>query len=116
MTLSCSCDFEDCAFFYDSPTDYETLDTIRRGRCLSCKDQIDVGAITTAFPSWRPPNSDIEERIHGEDGEVPMATKYMCEECSDLFFSLTELGYCITIGTHTMKELVAMHNNQEVDQ
>jgi len=112
MTLSCSCEFDDLEWFYNSPTDYQTLDTVRRRRCYSCKNQIELGAITTKFESYRMPRTDIEERIYGDDGEVPMASKYMCEECSDLFFSLTELGYCFTLGVYSMKQLVAMHNDK----
>lgn len=47
--------------------------------------------------TYRPPNDDIEERIHGD--EVYMANKFMCEECSDIFFSLKELGFCLSLGS-----------------
>ena len=26
-----------------------------------------------------------------------MASKYMCENCSDIFFNLYELGFCVSI-------------------
>jgi len=46
-------------------------------------------------PRVKVPDTDIECRIYGEDGEIPLASAYMCERCADLYFSLEELGYCV---------------------
>ncbi len=103
MSLTCECN-DDYDWYYDTPNDYSLLETSRRKRCVSCAQLINIGAVVTKFTSWRRPTSDIEERIYGD--EVRMAAKFMCEECSDLFFSLHELGFCITISD-SMHNLVA---------
>jgi hypothetical protein len=46
-------------------------------------------------PRYRIPLHDIEVKIYGEDGEIPIPPKYLCEPCSDIFFSLEELGFCV---------------------
>jgi hypothetical protein len=46
------------------------------------------------FPRFKVPDSDIEVRIYGEDGEIPLASSYLCERCADLYLSLDDLGYC----------------------
>lgn len=41
---------------------------------------------------------DNEFRItYDEDGEVRMADTYLCETCNDLFWSVKEAGYCVTM-------------------
>ena len=79
--------------WYDAK-DYTTLATKRARKCCSCGEKIDVGATCAEIPRFKVPESDVEVRIYGEDGEVPMASAYMCEICAGLAFSLDELGYC----------------------
>lgn len=93
MSLSCSCnewDGEGEGHWY--PEDYSVLDTKRRQRCPSCNALINVGALCAKFHRFRGPKTEVEERIYGE--EIPLAAKYICETCADLYFSLKELGYC----------------------
>ena len=101
MSLSCDCG-GDYDWYYEpyEPEDYTTLQTKRRRRCCSCNVLIDIGAICLRFYCHRPPRHDIEEGIYGD--EVPMADKYLCEECSDLYFSFTELGFCINLGENML--------------
>lgn len=99
---------------YFGPKDFETLDTKRRRRCLSCNVLIDIGADAGRFTCYRSPRSDYEELRFGD--EVPMADKWMCEECTGLYMSLSDMGYCITIGDGlTMKENARMAGNPELD-
>ena len=107
MGLACDCgDFDGDGFFYEGPSDYEDMPPGRaRKRRFSCRTLIDPGAVTTRFKRWRQPNTLIEEKIWGTD--VNLADWWLCEECSDLYFSLTELGFCLTIGDQSMKEMVA---------
>jgi hypothetical protein len=98
--LSCDCGdlyAEPGDWFYDgnSSRDYSTLTTSRRKRCCSCKELIDLGAIVGRFTRSKIPGHDIEVLIWGEEGEIPMATDYMCETCYDLCLSLEELGFCV---------------------
>lgn len=95
MGLTCHCggDYE---WYYFGPKDYCRYDRKRRKRCYSCRSLISTGDVCTEFQCFRNPRNDIEERIHGD--EVPMASDFMCERCSDLYFSFEELGFCITLG------------------
>jgi len=114
MSLSCECD-TDHDWFYDSPDDYSTLETSRRKRCISCNNLIDLGAVCVAFPSYRFARDDVEERIYGEEEEIYTATKYMCEECGDLYFSLFELGFCISIGDESMEQLISCYRSEYIE-
>lgn len=104
MGLSCDCGDYDGDEWWWCPNAYSTLDTKRRRRCVSCDDLIAVGAIVAKFTRGRVPNSLIEERIHGEE-EVPLAPWFMCERCADLYFSLSDLGYCVS-PMDDMRDLV----------
>ncbi len=104
MSLACECDM-DCDWYYTAPKDFTELTTSKRQRCCSCRNLIDVGAISLTFESWRNPRDEIEKRIYGEDGEVPMANKYMCESCGDIYFNLTALDFCVNLGD-SMKYLM----------
>ena len=100
MPLSCECG-DDYEWFYHKPDDYSTLAASRRKRCVSCGSLIDLGAVVGTFECHRPPRHDIEENIYGD--EVPMADKFMCERCVDLFFSLDDLGFCLTLGENMLE-------------
>ena len=95
--LSCDCycggDYE---WWYLPPDDFSQLETKRRRRCKSCKELISIGANCMAFECYTYPRSDIEERIYGD--EVPMANRYICEKCGEIYLNLTSLGYCYYLG------------------
>lgn len=96
MSLSCEC-YDDYDWFYNGPDDYSIFNRKRRKRCTSCRQLIDIGALCTEFECWRPPNHEIEETIHGD--AVYIANQYLCEKCSDIYFSLEELGFCVVLGS-----------------
>jgi hypothetical protein len=99
MSLSCTCgEWDGDGWYYVPSTDYTTLQTTKRHRCCSCETLIELDAIVTSFQRFRGVQDPIEERIYGEDGEVRISTWYMCETCSDLYFSLDALGFCINLG------------------
>jgi hypothetical protein len=109
MPLSCSCDFdyyEDCAWFYETPDDYQPLARRRAVRCASCRALIRPGDTAIQFTRWRSVVSDIEARIYGDDGDVPLGPMFHCEVCADLFFSLRELGFECIAPDENMRELV----------
>jgi len=54
---------------------------------------------------WKIPEYEVEVAIYGEDGLVPRSNKFLCEECADLYFSLSELGFCV-MPYENQKELV----------
>jgi len=105
MPLSCECS-DDSDWFYEPPNDYSKLDTKRCRKCSSCRERILVGALVLKMRCWRYPGYDtIEEKIYGEGSEVPMAYRYLCERCGDLYLSLSELGFCMSID-EDMRDLV----------
>jgi hypothetical protein len=102
VTLSCTC--EDYGEWYYENQEQLPLTTKRSRKCCSCGSKIAVGDLSTKFRRYRQPDSDFEERFHGD--EVPMTSWYMCEVCGDLFDSLKELGYCVHLtGDEDMKDL-----------
>jgi len=89
-----------------TPRDYSTLATNKRKRCMSCNEMIDIGAIVAKVDRVKIPETDIECKIYGDDGEIPRAPGYLCERCADLCFSLDDLGFCIN-PHDDMRRLVA---------
>lgn len=103
MPLTCECEYlDDATWYYDPPTDETVLKAKRSRRCCSCEELISPGSVVVPFSRWRSPKTWIEENIHGD--EVRLATKYMCETCGDLYWSLDELGFCVGPG-ECMREL-----------
>ena len=101
MSLSCSCDDDGSYGWYMPPNDFGEMNTPRRRqRCCSCGGLIDLGATVAKFRFFRYPRSDVEERIYGD--EVETASKYMCERCGGLYFSLHELGFCINVPSNML--------------
>lgn len=97
MTLSCSCDDwnpnpGDIGWY--TPCDFSIYARKRATRCISCGKRIAPGAVVSEWRRLKIPDSEIECRIYGEDGEIPMASHFHCETCAGLSFSLSELGYC----------------------
>ena len=99
MGLSCSCDYDpgpgDVCWY--NPSDFITFTGKRATKCCSCGGRVAPGNTVAAFGRYKVPDSDFEVRFYGEDGKIPRATWFMCEECAGLYFSLDELGYCIDI-------------------
>ena len=96
MGLTCSCDFdpEPGMICWEGPNNYTRLETKLPRKCCSCGEKIRLGEICCEVPRYKVPETEIECRIYGEDGEVPRASKWMCERCADIAFSLDELGFC----------------------
>lgn len=115
MPLTCNCDYDlgdfDEWHYGATNDDYTIMPSFsRRKKCSSCGVLINTDAICTKFPIARATLSDIEERIYGD--EVPKAPRWLCESCSDIYFNLNELGYCV--GPYedlreTLKEYIQMN-------
>jgi hypothetical protein len=95
MSLYCEYPGSDGNFewYFYTPDDYTLYFGTRSTRCRSCNARITPFDIVTEYFRFRYPRTDVEERIYGESGEVELATWYHCERCSDIAFSLTELGF-----------------------
>lgn len=100
MPLSCGIGSDysdcDCAWFGDLPTDYSIYPPTRtRGmRCFSCKDtMIRAGDIC----------GEVNRRSPCED-EIPWASYFYCEKCTDICFNLLALGFDDLDITDNMQE------------
>lgn len=98
MTISCGCNDSDGGepgqIGAYAPDDYSVYEGRRRTRCCSCGRTVSPGDTVARFDRFKVPKHEIEKRIYGEDGEVPLASKYHCERCADLWFSIQDYGYC----------------------
>lgn len=101
MSVACECGI-DSDYYFTAADDYSSLVTARRRRCISCAQFIAIGATVLELYRSRAPRSYIEEGIYGD--EVPLASKYFCEECADLYLSIVDYGYCVTLDGTSMKE------------
>ena len=85
--LSCTCDFDYDSWYEMAPDDFVKFNRKRRNRCISCNVLIDIGQDCLEFAMWRIPYSWVEEKIYGDC--VPIANRYMCEKCGEIFLNLT---------------------------
>ena len=96
MSLSCSCEYDDPEWWYESDDDFSVLATKRGRKCCSCKQRIAVGDEVLHFRRWRDAACDLEERIYGD--EIPMSAWYMCEKCGGLYMAVSDLNMCCDIS------------------
>lgn len=112
MALSCGCDYigGDEPWWECSPTqEFLPLETKNRRRCVNCKQLIEIGALHIPVDRYRPPYSDVEENIHGD--QVKMADWHLCEECGGLLLSILEKGFCCTLGNETLQNQIRDYND-----
>ena len=112
MSLSCSCDFDPepgMKIWYE-PNNYSTLEASKRKRCCSCEELISIGDTVAKFTRYKIPESEVEVNIWGEDGEIPLADHYMCESCADLYYSISELRFCVQLG-NDMRDVLEQYKN-----
>lgn len=96
MGLTCECyhESEPGQVIWTAISDYKPLDSKRACRCCSCGEKIRPGELCAETKRYKVPETEVECRIYGEDGEVPRASRYMCERCADIANSLEGLGFC----------------------
>lgn len=99
MALSCSCDFElePGIKRWIADEDFSKMPLLsRRKKCCSCNNLLEPGSEVVKITRNKVPETDVEIKIYGEDGEIPLATWYLCEKCGEIYLTLTEIGYkCI---------------------
>ena len=104
--LDCSCEYEFDIFdsdtpWYQEPNNYSVLSATRRKRCKSCDRLIDIGSIVGKFERFRWPRTEVELKIYGETQEpeamIKMTPHYLCEDCMDMYYNLSTLGFCVNI-------------------
>lgn len=98
--LSCNSgygmDWDEDTIYFSHSEDFAPLDTIRSRKCFSCGRKIKPGDMALMFSRFRRPSSEYEERRFGD--EVYLADAYFCEECGEIYFNLTGIGYEVLIG------------------
>ena len=123
MSLSCSCDLDDAAWYYEF-SDYQEMPELpRRKRCKSCRQLINPGDDIVKAYRHRPARDDVEISIYGEEPEaVKMAPWYYCDECGGILLTLSEpkhlggLEYCSIDIERPARELLKLHHeNMESD-
>lgn len=93
------------SWVYYQPADFSVLEERKRRRCCSCAQLIEIGADCLAFARVRGVRCEYEVSRFGDGGEIELAPWWMCENCGGLYYSLTDLGYCVTLG-EDMRTLV----------
>jgi len=104
--LSCECDAGH-EVFYETPENFTVLKTSKRRRCVSCNELINIEAPCLSFLRSCLPRSYVEEIIYDET--APLANRYMCEGCGEIFLNLTALGYCFLLGDDMREALRGYH-------
>lgn len=79
-------------------------------KCVSCGTRVPAEKDCLEFARFKVPDSDIEVRIYGEDGEIPRASKFMCWECGWRYLALHRHGYAINIYDN-MAALMREHDD-----
>ena len=111
MSLSCSCEeWDGEGNGYYLPKDFSFLSSKIRKRCQSCKELIDPGAVCIRFEIFCSPRTEVEAKIYGDYAEIPLAPRYLCEWCGEMYFNFSELGFCVT-PWDDMKELLNEYKN-----
>ena len=106
MSLSCSCDWDDGDpdWYWWPPKEYTTYKGMV-GKCCCCKgcDHMIRYGQTVGEVGRSRPYTEAELDRFGEWGDegnpesVNLASAFMCERCTDLFFSFDDLGFeCVS--------------------
>ena len=85
MSLSCSCGSEDYEWFYSLSDDVYSANST--GECYGCWRDIHVGEEVRHILS-----SEMDE--NGDETNWSNLGR-ICEQCSDMYDNLTELGFCL---------------------
>ena len=126
MGLSCSCDYDDWDFepgqwtyWFEDSSDFIPLDTLKRKRCCSCNELIDIGSLCIKYPRKRYPHTEAESRIRtgmwledsmNDEPCIQMADHYHCERCGEIFLNLTDLGFnCLSPNENMEQSLKEYH-------
>jgi hypothetical protein len=94
----------------DADLVFEEFRAVKRKRCCSCGELINIGSICIRYPRRRYPYNEVEARIVGADWDlneeppIRMADHYHCEECGEIWLNLYELGFECLQPNEDMRE------------
>lgn len=113
MSLFCGTDgdYDDPDSWWDWPQDEAPLATKRSRKCCSCGQRIRVGETARKVRRYRPATEWEEMRCFGD--EIQLTDWYLCEVCGDLADSISELGFCYTLGDESLKQQIAEYRETE---
>jgi hypothetical protein len=112
MGLSCACDHDDYAWYYEVHTKAKPLATKRSHKCCSCKSKIKVGEPAYQINRWRQAREGVEERIFGECSEVYLAKWYFCPDCAAIYHSLEKVNVCFDLGQDDLRDILQDFNKE----
>jgi hypothetical protein len=117
VSLSCSCEWgdEESDWYWWPPKEYSEYKRKRGVKCCcdGCDTLIRRSAVTGIVRRTR--SGTMWEDDHGvgfvDDPEsVNLANAYMCEECTDMYFSLDDLGFECVTPYENMRDLCKEYN------
>jgi len=108
MSISCSCDVdrEDAAWFWIKDDACTQLKTKRSRKCCSCKTKLNPGDMALIIERWRRPDSEVEDRIYGEDGEIKLADWHSCPYCASIANIVSKHGACYDISSDIQDQII----------
>lgn len=107
MGLSCGCpDWYEAEWYYQEPSDFTALNTLRGRRCRSCGSCVQPGSEVLEFTRFREAKLGYEENKFGDT--VDLASHYLCYRCGEIFLNLSAYGYCVYYDDD-MRELLREH-------
>lgn len=110
MSLSCDYDYEpeagDWMWFW--PETVSPLIRRRSIKCCSCGARIKPGDLAAEWRRMKIPSHEIEIAIYGEDGEIALASWFMCQTCGNTALFLRGFKYYFQ-PTDSMAALVKEH-------
>lgn len=115
MSIFCDAggyDSDGADWWWYQPADEAPLATKRSRRCCSCGERIAVGETARKVRRYRPPTEFEEMRGIALD-DVELADWYLCEACGDVADSLSELGFCYTLGDKSLQQQIAEYRREE---
>jgi hypothetical protein len=109
MGISCYCGRDaSVEWWYEVHDKPKILETKRSRKCVSCTVRLAFGEETYQIIRWRPPISDVEERIHGD--EVLLPSWFFCPICYAIWAALDRVGACVDIGRDDLRDCLKEFN------
>lgn len=114
MSLFCDAGYDStdgADWWWYQPDDEAPLATKRSRKCCSCGAKVSVGDTARKVRRYRPATE--WEEMRGLGDEVQLADWYLCETCGDLADSISELGFCYSLGDGSLAEQIAECRREE---
>ena len=125
MPLTCSCDygyeFEPGGWYYTLVNnDFEKFLALRRKRCCSCGELINIGKFCLRHERVRYPYTDAEARINGvfdletsmeDEAKIKASDHIQCEKCGEIWLNLQSVGFECLSPAENMPEMLKQYQH-----